>query len=94
MEIMGAQVSADNGKTWSQSTLVLSTTLQPGTNPAESIAGKWFPQMCGGKGGMVLICDGGPGDSLYGLTYTHNTVHAPCTVITATTATTTMPYPS
>ena len=52
------RVSTDNGRSWSNSTLVLSATLQPGHEPAESIAGKWFPEMCGGKGGMVIITDG------------------------------------
>lgn len=50
------RASSDNGKTWSESKLVLSTTLQPGHEPAESIAGKYFPQMNGGKGGMVRVC--------------------------------------
>ena len=40
---------------------MLSSKLQPGTSPAETIAGKWFPQMCDGHGGMVIITDGGPG---------------------------------
>ena len=38
----------------------MSSRLQPGTTPAESIAGGWFPEMCGGRGGMVLVTDGSP----------------------------------
>jgi hypothetical protein len=53
------------GKTWGNSTLVLSTKLQPGHSPAESIAGKFFPSLFDGKGAMVLITDGGPGGSLH-----------------------------
>eukprot|EP00937_MAST-01D_sp_MAST-1D-sp2_P005452 g5452.t1 len=57
------RMTTDGGDTWSNSTLVLSTTLQPGTNPAESIAGKYFPRLAGGA--MVLVCDGGPNHSLH-----------------------------
>ena len=42
----------------SASKLVLSSRMQPGHEPAESIAGKYFPEMNGGKGGMVIITDG------------------------------------
>lgn len=59
------RVTTDKGKTWSESELVLSSTLQPGTNPAETIAGKFMPGMLGGQGAMVLILDGGPGDALH-----------------------------
>jgi hypothetical protein len=52
------RMSTDAGKSWGNSSLVLSSRLQPGHEPAESIAGKFFPQMCGGKGGMVIITDG------------------------------------
>jgi hypothetical protein len=59
-------MTADAGKTWSNSTMVLSTTMQPGTVPAETIAGKFFPEALGGKGAMVLITDGGcPGLHAY-----------------------------
>jgi hypothetical protein len=58
-------MSSDRGKTWGNSTLVLSTTLQPGTYPAETIAGRYFPSILGGRGGMVLITDGGPGFALH-----------------------------
>jgi hypothetical protein len=37
--------------------MVLSKTLQPCCSPAETIAGKWFPGMNGGHGGVVLITD-------------------------------------
>ena len=57
------RVSTTNGKSWEASELVLTTTLQPGTLPAESIAGKYFPSLFGGKGAMVLITDGGIGSS-------------------------------
>ena len=53
--------STTSGKSWSNSSMVLSTGLTPapgGGAPAESIAGKFFPKMCGGKGGMVIITDG------------------------------------
>ena len=36
---------------------MLSTKLQPGTDPAETIAGKYFPSLHGGR--MVIITDGG-----------------------------------
>ena len=52
------RVSSDGGKTWGASTLVLSLGLQPGHEPAESIAGKFFPSLFGGKGAMVIITDG------------------------------------
>ena len=43
---------------------MLTTGLQPGTDPAESIAGKYFPNLLGsGRGAMVLITDGGVGSS-------------------------------
>lgn len=58
-------LSTDNGRTWSESTLVLSTTLQPGHLPAESIAGKYMPAALDGKGAMVLITDGGPSFGLH-----------------------------
>lgn len=54
------RVTTDAGLSWSPSELVLSTTLQPGTTPAESILGGWFPELCGGRGGMVLVTDGSP----------------------------------
>ena len=58
------RVSTDGGETWGTSELVLTTGLQPGTDPAESIAGKYFPNLLGtGKGAMVLITDGGVGSS-------------------------------
>jgi hypothetical protein len=41
------RVSTDGGKTWGTSELVLTTGLQPGTDPAESIAGKYFPNLLG-----------------------------------------------
>ena len=53
------RMSSDSGKTWSESKLVLSSTMQPSTNPAETIAGKFFPSLFGGAGAMVLITDGG-----------------------------------
>ena len=55
------RVSTDNGQSFGNSTLVLSTTLTPAPGhaaPAESIAGKYFPGVCSGKGGMVIITDG------------------------------------
>ena len=56
------RVSTDGGKTWGRSELVLTTGLQPGTDPAESIAGKYFPDLLGpGQGAMVLITDSGVG---------------------------------
>ena len=55
------RMSTDGGKTWGPSALVLSTTLQPGHEPAETIAGKFFPSLLGGQGAMVLITDGVPG---------------------------------
>jgi len=58
-------MTRDNGKTWSNSTMVLSTTMDPGTQPAETIAGKYFPELLGGAGGMVIITDGGPGGMLH-----------------------------
>lgn len=58
-------LSTDGGKTWQNAQPVLSTKLQPGTSPAESIAGKYMPGMLGGKGGMVIITDGGPGFGLH-----------------------------
>eukprot|EP00947_MAST-08B_sp_MAST-8B-sp1_P000881 g881.t1 len=61
-------LSTDGGRTFTNSTLVLSTALQPGTRPAESIAGKYFPGACSGTGSggaMVLITDGGPGNALH-----------------------------
>ena len=59
------RASTDGGHAWGPSELVLTTTLQPGTEPAETIAGKYFPslRLRGGKGGMVLITDGGVGAS-------------------------------
>ena len=36
-------LSTDAGQTWGNSTLVLSGKMQPGTSPAETIAGKYFP---------------------------------------------------
>lgn len=51
------RMSSDGGKTWGASALVLSTKLQPGHVPAESILGKYFPTLNGGR--MVLITDGG-----------------------------------
>ena len=59
------RMSTDRGETWGNSTLVLSRTLQPGTYPAETIAGRYFPHILGGRGGMVLITDGGPGFALH-----------------------------
>jgi hypothetical protein len=54
------RMSSDAGKTWSESKLVLSSKMQPPTNPAETIAGKFFPSLFGpDEGGMVLITDGG-----------------------------------
>ena len=38
--------------------MVLSTAMQSGTRPAESIAGKFFPGLLGGGGAMVIITDG------------------------------------
>lgn len=51
-------------------TLVLSTnaTVTPtpsGGIPVETIAGRFFPEANGGRGGMVLITDGGPGWCLH-----------------------------
>lgn len=51
------RASSDGGKTWSASKVVLSTRLQPGHVPAETILGKFFPGLHGGR--MVLITDGG-----------------------------------
>lgn len=50
--------SSDGGRTWGASTMVLSAGLQPGHEPAESIAGKFFPHLFGGAGAMVIITDG------------------------------------
>lgn len=54
----------------SNSTLVLSTnatvTPTPGSGlPVETIAGRFFPEVNAGRGGMVLITDGGPGWCLH-----------------------------
>eukprot|EP01044_Picomonas_judraskeda_P026237 COSAG03_NODE_7889_length_860_cov_1.044678_2_plen_121_part_00 len=38
--------------------MVLSAGLQPGHEPAESIAGKFLPHLFGGAGAMVIITDG------------------------------------
>ena len=59
------RMSKDGGMTWGPSTLVLSQKLQPGHNPAETIAGKFFPSLYNGQGAMVLITDGGPGFALH-----------------------------
>ena len=59
------RMSTDGGKTWGPSALVLSATLQPGHEPAETIAGKFFPSLLGGQGAMVLVTDGGPGGALH-----------------------------
>lgn len=59
------RMSTDCGRTWGTSRLVLSSALQPGTHPAETIAGKFFPGILHGKGGMVLITDGGPDFGLH-----------------------------
>ena len=48
------RMTNDSGRSWSTSSMVLSTSMQPGHVPAETIAGKFFPEM----GGMVLITDG------------------------------------
>ena len=56
-------MSSDGGKKWGASALVLSTKLQPGHVPAESILGKFFPTLNGGR--MVLITDGGKGFMLH-----------------------------
>mgnify|MGYP007087655870 CR=1 FL=1 len=89
------RMSMDGGRTWGNSTLVLTGKLQashstakrmplrdvsllsacrissppatqcaapspqPGHNPAETISGKFFPSLLGGKGAMVLVTDGG-----------------------------------
>ena len=37
------QDTVDGGRSWGESTLVLTTALQPGHVPAETIAGKYFP---------------------------------------------------
>ena len=55
------RVTLDAGRSWSESTLVLSTRLQPGHIPAETIAGRFFPGLLGGGGAMVLVTDGGLG---------------------------------
>ena len=52
------RMTGDGGRTWTPSTMVLSTALQPGHVPAETIAGKFFPEALGGRGAMVLITDG------------------------------------
>merc|ERR1711939_651559 len=44
------------GKTWSNSTRVI-VNAEPWLC-IETIAGKWFPSAYGGRGGMVIICDG------------------------------------
>ena len=49
------RVTRDAGRSWSESTLVLSTRLQPGHIPAETIAGSFFPGLLGGGGAMVLV---------------------------------------
>lgn len=64
------RVSRTNGKSWSSSTIVLSmnasvTPTPGGGAPVETIAGKYFPELLGGKGAMVLIADGGPGWCLH-----------------------------
>lgn len=56
--------------TQSESILVLSTnaTVTPtpgGGVPVETIAGRFFPEVNAGRGGMVLITDGGPGWCLH-----------------------------
>ena len=63
-------ISTNAGKTWSDPTVVLSmnASLTPtpgGGKPVETIAGKFFPELLGGKGAMVLITDGGPGWCLH-----------------------------
>lgn len=64
------RVSRDSGKSWSDSNVVLSmnasvTPTPGGGAPVETIAGKFFPELLGGKGAMVLITDGGPGWCLH-----------------------------
>eukprot|EP00039_Didymoeca_costata_P006854 m.94066 g.94066 ORF g.94066 m.94066 type:complete len:180 (-) comp13425_c0_seq1:54-593(-) len=51
--------SVDNGQTWSNATVV---TARKGM--MESIAGKYFPTVENGEGGMVIVTDGGPGNML------------------------------
>ena len=46
------RVTRDAGRSWSESTLVLSTRLQPGHVPAETIAGGFFPGLLGGGGAI------------------------------------------
>lgn len=54
------RMTKDAGKTWSTSTMV----LQRKNGFMETIAGKYFPKILGGDGGMVLITDGGPNGAL------------------------------
>ena len=46
--------TSDSGRTWSNSTIVLS---RRGT--METFEGRWFPALRGGVGGMILVTDGG-----------------------------------
>jgi hypothetical protein len=64
------RVSTTAGKSWTDPTVVLSTNASvtptpAGGIPVETIAGKYFPSVMGGKGRMVLITDGGPGWCLH-----------------------------
>lgn len=55
-------VTKDAGKTWSEGTVVLEVESN-GTGTVlcvETIAGKFFPNALGGRGAMVLFCDGAP----------------------------------
>ena len=57
------RLSTDAGKTWGPSLKVIQRSPKQGT-ACEPIAGKYFPRINGGKGGMMLLPDGGPGQSL------------------------------
>ena len=64
--------TTDAGQNWSASTMVLQRRRGP--EPAglmETIAGKFFPSLGGGRGAMVLVTDGGNGDSLTSFISTH-----------------------
>ena len=55
--------TVDNGKTWSNSTMVLNQATVG--HYMETFSGKWFPRLFGSAGGgMVLVTDGGPNNTL------------------------------
>ena len=56
-------VTVDNGKTWSNSTMVLNQATVG--HYMETFSGKWFPRLFGSRGGgMVLVTDGGANNTL------------------------------